>query len=104
MTELEKVIAGLERFIDDFKPFCGNRDDWQRVYDALALLKAQVPRVMKTASEPLEPVLYTTEDKTIWSSWYICGACQNPVECWDKFCRNCGRPIKWEGSEADDET
>lgn len=42
----EKVIRGLERFIDDFKPFCGNRDDWQRVYDALALLREQEPRVM----------------------------------------------------------
>jgi len=42
----EKVIRGLERFIDDFKPFCGNRDDWQRVYDALALLKEQEARVL----------------------------------------------------------
>lgn len=46
MDEREKVIRGLERFIDDFKPFCGNRDDWQRVYDALALLKEQEARVM----------------------------------------------------------
>lgn len=46
MAEREKVIRGLERFIDDFKPFCGNRDDWQRVYDALALLREQEPRVM----------------------------------------------------------
>ena len=35
----EKVIEGLEQFIADFKPFCGNKADWQRVYDALALLK-----------------------------------------------------------------
>ena len=42
----EKVIRGLERFIDDFKPFCGNRADWQKVYDALALLREQEARVM----------------------------------------------------------
>ena len=46
VADREKVIRGLERFIDDFKPFCGNRDDWQRVYDALALLREQEPRVM----------------------------------------------------------
>ena len=46
MDEREKVIRGLERFIDDFKPFCGNRADWQRVYDALALLKGPEPRVL----------------------------------------------------------
>ena len=37
----EKVINGLEQFIADFKPYCGNEADWRRVYDALALLKAQ---------------------------------------------------------------
>ena len=49
MTEQEKLenaINGLERFIADFKPFCGNKNDWQQVYDALTLLKAQEPRVM----------------------------------------------------------
>lgn len=46
MTEqesLDKAINGLEQFIADFKPFCGNKADWQRVYDALDLLKAQEP-------------------------------------------------------------
>lgn len=46
MIDLKKVIKGLEQFIKDFKPFCGNKADWQRVYDALALLKAQEPRVL----------------------------------------------------------
>lgn len=43
--EREKVIKGLEQFIADFKPFCGNKSDWQRVDDAIALLKAQEPVV-----------------------------------------------------------
>ena len=46
MTDREKVVKGLEQFIADFKPFCGNKSDWQRVDDALALLKAQEPMVM----------------------------------------------------------
>ena len=49
MTEqerLDKAINGLEQSIADFKPFCGNKADWQRVYDALDLLKAQEPRVL----------------------------------------------------------
>ena len=46
MTDREKVINGLEQFIADFKPYCGNEADWQRVYDALALLKEQEPRVL----------------------------------------------------------
>ena len=35
----EKVINGLEKFIADFKSYCGNKADWVRVEDALALLK-----------------------------------------------------------------
>ena len=49
MMDREKVINGLEQFIADFKPFCGNKADWQRVYDALALLKAQEPRLVTEA-------------------------------------------------------
>ena len=45
----EEVIKGLEQFIADFKPFCGNKADWQRVDDAIALLKAQEARVMTLA-------------------------------------------------------
>ena len=46
VAEREKVIRGLERFIDDFKPFCGNQADWQKVYDAIALLKEREARVL----------------------------------------------------------
>lgn len=49
MTEqekLDKAINGLEQFIADFKPFCGNKADWQCVYDALDMLKAQKPHVL----------------------------------------------------------
>lgn len=31
-------------------------------------------------------------------SWYfICGACSKPIDPYDKYCRECGRPILWEG-------
>ena len=43
MIDREKVIKEFEQFIADFKPFCDNKADWQRVYDALALVKAQEP-------------------------------------------------------------
>ena len=46
----EKVIKGLEEFKADFKPFAGSKADWKKVDDALAMLKAQEPRVM-TATE-----------------------------------------------------
>lgn len=31
-------------------------------------------------------------------SWYyICGACSRPIDPIDKYCRECGRPVLWEG-------
>lgn len=36
---IEETIKGLEEFVRDFKPFCGNQTDWKKVYDAIALLK-----------------------------------------------------------------
>lgn len=39
MTDIEMTIKGLERFRSDFKPFCGNSSDWERIDNAIALLK-----------------------------------------------------------------
>ena len=44
MTDREKVIRGLEEFKADLKPFAGNKADWQKVDNALELLKAQEPK------------------------------------------------------------
>lgn len=91
MIDREKVIKGLERFIADFKPFCGNKSDWQRVDDALALLKAQ---------EAVEPVV----DIDTWQ----CGNCGHALEHQQllgdnvllheqyNYCPECGRAVKWE--------
>lgn len=87
----EQFIKGLEQFIADFKPFCGNKEDWKRVYDALDQLKKQ---------EAVKPVINGHE--------WVCGNCGYPIEscisynslivyekC-HKFCPECGRQVKWE--------
>lgn len=30
------------------------------------------------------------------SWWHVCGACRQPIDKGDKFCRWCGRAVKWE--------
>lgn len=54
----ENVIKGLEQFIVDFKPFCGNKADWQRVYDVIALLKAQEQKPQVMTLEEVEHLTY----------------------------------------------
>lgn len=80
MADLEKVLKGLEKFVSDFKPYCGNESDWQRVFDALALLKAQ------------EPVNYIFD----FDGDLICGGCGEQIDGTDNYCRTCGRKVKWE--------
>lgn len=69
VADREKVIRGLERFIDDFKPFCGNRADWQKVYDALALLKEQEARVVTTADFENNPGLDDGGHLNVWEEY-----------------------------------
>jgi hypothetical protein len=54
--------------------------------DALYLLKEQ---------EAVKPKIVQSED-FLWSQWYVCGACEYPVDPGDKFCRECGRELKWD--------
>ena len=87
MIDKEKVVERLE--------YCAEtRDGYVRdcINDALALLKEQ---------EAVEPVL----DEQTGRIW-LCGNCgsyvgfedndpHDPNE-FDKFCRDCGRPVLWE--------
>ena len=102
MIEREKVIAALECCLspNDHEncPYDGIGKTYSHclkklVTDALALLKEQ---------EAVEPKIFRSED-FLWSQWYICGACEYPVDPGDKFCRKCGRPIKWEEDSDSDE-
>lgn len=91
MSKLEKVIKGLHdarRYLEDkeWSDRCAS-PHIDAINDALALLKEQ---------EPVEPVL----DKQNGRIW-LCGNCgcfvglTNYSE-FDKFCRECGHPVKWE--------
>lgn len=42
--------------------------------------------------EPTEPEI--EGDQHTW--FYVCGECHRPVDQIDRFCRQCGRPLKWE--------
>ena len=79
MTEREQVIAELLYLKHDCLE--GSATD-QTLDKALALLKAQ---------EPVEPTLRGG----IGGYWY-CGACNYQISRGDKFCRYCGRAVKWE--------
>lgn len=60
----------------------------QAINGAIDLLKEQ---------EPVPPIKQYDGNPKFWTSWwYVCGNCETPIDCCDKFCRRCGRMVKWE--------
>ena len=52
--------------------------------DALELLQAQ---------EPVEAKIGGSADNC-W--WYTCGGCGEAIDHNDRYCRHCGRAVKWD--------
>lgn len=58
------------------------------IADAIALLKAQEPVKSEFGGLPSGTIGCTR--------WYICGQCKYEIDPGDKFCRHCGRAVKWD--------
>ena len=91
METIEKVIKKLEYCTENKCDICQEENDsgfpWidgrcygftERLYDAIALLKAQ---------EAIEPSTY--------HHLFICPVCKNALFEGQKFCHECGRAVKW---------
>lgn len=79
--EMSEYKVPVQSLIDHIKTAV-NVDPWAKEM-AERLLKEQ---------EPVDPTLrYDTE-----FVWYVCGACEANIISTDKYCHECGRPVKWE--------
>ena len=89
MADRERVIKKLAVTIQS------DSEDWDTVElpieqakEILALLKEQ---------EAVEARKRSSGKPKPWTSWwYICGDCGQEIEYRDRFCRWCGRPVKWD--------
>ena len=64
----------------------------------------QFDRYMRVANgvkgllTPVEPERLTVLDfGSFETTVYLCGACRMPIERGDKFCKHCGKKVKWDG-------
>lgn len=75
----------IESLIDHIKTAI-DVDPWAKEM-AEELLKEQ---------EAVEPTVSGTEEHDGHGSWwYQCGKCKMPIDHGDKFCRHCGKAVKW---------
>ena len=56
------------------------------------------------AQEPVKPYVSGDgkdfENASTW--WYACGNCNKPIDPNDKYCRYCGRKVKWDDDRQGD--
>ena len=96
MPDRAKVIKGLETCSDVYYgavgacsscPYSqtnGDRCLAELVHDAIDLLKEQ---------EAVPPERESSGGGITW--WNVCGACRVAINPNDKYCHECGRPVKW---------
>ena len=86
MDDKNLLIERLERLaivLDELMPGCA-----ELVRDAIAMLKEQ---------EAVEPRKKDDGNPQPWTAWwYVCGDCGQEIEYHDRYCRWCGKPVKWD--------
>ncbi|MBR3333146.1 MAG: hypothetical protein IKG23_02540 [Clostridia bacterium] len=103
MKDREKVIRLLHEIAEYFMEcrsnasFASKAENhfWElqnAASDAVELLKEQ---------EPIIPSVGGSNDPDGHSWWYQCGKCKMPIDYGDRFCRRCGRAVKWDGSSSE---
>lgn len=92
ISDRETVVKKLEECLSascrGFRTCPYSDADWDAVREALALLKEQ---------EPMEPHVEHDSDDDSW--YYGCGECHEAIDYKDKFCRHCGRKVKWNAAD-----
>ena len=94
MADIENVIEALHcRAYDDDFP-CSICAYYRK--DERPVAKCDYQGLMDDAIELLKeklPVVAEVEGGTTW--WYVCGNCHTAIDRKDKYCRECGRLVKW---------
>lgn len=44
---------------------------------------------------PVGPNVAPSTDYGITTNLYTCGSCQSPIDPADRYCKRCGKPIRW---------
>lgn len=111
MNDLDKVIKGLESQLDDLSKYADADEvltlTQNQAKDLLALLKEQeeeIENLKQTAQSMMEGICLLKEQEAVpvrqrevmHMLVWCCGSCGVAITDGDKFCRMCGRKVKYE--------
>ena len=94
MPDLEKVIRGLECRHDNLT--CKDCEHCPYGTKVVRRLGCDFVRLCGEALELLKEQPVEAKVTGLETQWYRCGACEYPIDYGDKFCRHCGRPVRWD--------
>ena len=85
MLSKEKVIRRIEKQIEHCKEV---DSDW------ISLTVETGKRILELIAEK-EPAESEIEGGgSTW--WYVCGECHSAIDMKDRYCKHCGRPVRWD--------
>ena len=102
MINRDKVIKGLEccmDYVNEFgdcnAPVNGCPYTIDECSTAVARDALEYIRELEEAREPVKPDKQHSDGG--WCTWwYACGSCHGAIDYKDKFCRYCGKAVKWD--------
>jgi len=85
MADRKEVMSWLEGLTDE---------DWRRYHsDSEVRTIAKAALELLKEQEPVEPGKERCGTGVTW--WYVCGSCLTAINPNDKYCHECGKPVKW---------
>ena len=99
MADHELIVKQLEGIADWHRGKFEQTGEEDYETDAKILAEAaDLMRMLLRPYEPAQPKTFKTgvpDGHISW--WFVCGFCEYPIDYQDRFCRCCGRPVKWDG-------
>ena len=92
MLDREKIITGLQCCARTCMDDC-RHCPYLECEDCTTLMSMEVLELL-AEQEPVQPEREHSGGGTTW--WNVCGACRTAINPNDKYCHECGRPVKWE--------
>lgn len=96
MADREKIIKAIETHLStDISVGC---DDCTYDNDELCTtrLLADILALLLKEQEAVPPEREYSGGGRGFTWWHVCGACRVAINPNDKYCHECGRPVKWE--------
>ena len=95
MPDRDQVIYDIERCVCHVPDACRDCSHFGSG-DALDCMERLLKDAMELLKEQKAEYIEIVDGDYGKTHWYVCGGCKTPIYPGDRYCHECGRPVKWE--------